>query len=84
MICYIKAVEQSVVLEPPLRSVFEFARVEELPPQKSTLLSFKLTSRGRALVTEEGEWVTPVGNYQVMCEAGGIAKTAPANLTIVG
>ena len=56
--------------------------MEELPAHKSTLLSFKLTPRGRALVTKEGEWVTPVGEYEVMCEAGGVAKTVAAKVIV--
>eukprot|EP01044_Picomonas_judraskeda_P001361 COSAG03_NODE_81_length_14000_cov_112.534206_12_plen_117_part_00 len=84
VICFVKAVQQGVVDAPPLRSVFDFARVEELQPQKTTLLSFKLTPRGRALVTDEGEWVNPTGEYEVVCEAGGIAKSVPAKVTVSG
>jgi hypothetical protein len=82
VICYVKAVQQSVVEAPPLRSVFDFARVEELPAHKTVLLSFKLTPRGRALVNKDGEWVTPVGEYEVVCEAGGISKTVSAKVTV--
>jgi hypothetical protein len=84
VVCYVKATKQAAVAAPPLRSVFDFARVEELAPKKTTLLSFKLTPRGRALVTEDGEWVTPAGEYEVVCEAGSLATTAPAKVAVVG
>jgi hypothetical protein len=82
VICYVAATKQDVVAVPPLRSVFDFYRVEELQPGKSTLVSLTLTPRGRALVTEAGEWVTPVGEYEAVCEAGGVAKTSPAAFTV--
>ena len=84
VICYVTATKQQAVAVPPRRSVFGFERVEHLAPQNSTLLSFKLTPRGRSLVTEDGEWVTPAGIYEVVCEAGGVAKTAPASVTVLG
>jgi len=83
VVCYVSAVKQAAVAHPPLRSVFEFARVEALAPSASTMLAFTLTPRGRSLVDEAGEWVTPAGGYSVQCEAGGAAKTAPAAVTVV-
>ena len=83
VICYVRATKQHVVGAPPRRSVFGFERVEELAPQSTTLVSFTLTAHGRSLVTEEGESVTPAGQYDVVCEAGGIAATAPATVTVL-
>jgi hypothetical protein len=83
IICYVKASQQTVVAGPPIRSVFDFERVENLQPLHTTLLSFTLTPRGRGLVTEQGEWVTPAGEYEVQCEAGGVVATAPAKVTVL-
>ena len=84
VLAYVKAVQQNVVETPPLRSVFDFARVEELAAHDTTLLSFKLTPRGRALATKEGEWANPKGEYEVVFEAGGIAKTMPTKFSVEG
>merc|ERR1712050_111286 len=72
--CYVDAHGQNVVTDPPVRSLFDFERIENLLPGKSMLLHFTLTPRGRALVTVEGEWVVPVGTYKIDCQAGGMAR----------
>jgi hypothetical protein len=88
VVCYTAAVNQTAVKVPPIRSVFDFARVEDLPSLdnrnlNTKLLAFTLTSRGRALVDEAGQIVYPPGQYSVQCEAGGVAKTAAA-IFVVG
>ena len=47
-----------------------------------TCAGFSLTPHGRALVDENGVWVTPTGEYSVQCEAGGEAKTPAVTLAV--
>ena len=82
VICFVAAVKQDVVEVPPIRSAFAFERVEGLHPGARTTLNFTLSARGRALANEAGQWVTPAGSYSVQCEAGGVAKTAAASVTV--
>ena len=72
VVCYASAIKQAAVKQPPIRAVFDFERVESLLPGTSTLLAFNMTARGRALVDEQGAWVTPAGTYEATCEAGGV------------
>ena len=84
--CYVSAVdvEWSSTAEnaPPKRSLFDFARVEGLAAGASTMIPFALTPRGRGLVDAQGLWTNPAGTYSVVCEAGGVAKTAAAGLRV--
>ena len=69
-------------LPPPLRSVFDFGRVEGLAPGGTRLLSFALDPAGRALIDGDGVWFNPAGSFSVSCEAGSVAKTELATLTV--
>eukprot|EP00658_Telonema_sp_P-2_P002593 TRINITY_DN10976_c0_g1_i1.p1 TRINITY_DN10976_c0_g1~~TRINITY_DN10976_c0_g1_i1.p1 ORF type:complete len:580 (+),score=146.98 TRINITY_DN10976_c0_g1_i1:105-1742(+) len=82
VVCYVAAVDQAVVRDPPFRSVFDFERVEGLDPQTNTTLRFPLTPRGRSLVDEQGVRVTPPGVYSVWCQAGAIASTSKISIIV--
>ena len=78
-----QAVGGAPLLAPPVRSVFDFARVEALAAGASILLSFELSAEHRALVNVDGVWSNPPGEWSVVCEAGSMAKTPVATLTVV-
>lgn len=82
VVCYVAAVRQTAVAAPPVRSVWDFARVESLLPGQTTMIHFTLSARARALASEAGEWVNPLGTYAVQCEAGGVAKTQKLSVTV--
>ena len=46
-------------------------------------MTFTLTPRDRSLVNEAGEVVTPVGQFEVECEAGGQRMTGRQSLAVV-
>ena len=94
--CYVSAQQQDAVPDPPVRSLFDFARSPVLAPPaaalaaaaaggQSTLLSFKLRPEHRTLVRDDGSSVTPTGVFAVHCEAGGPAVTSgpPLLLNVV-
>ena len=82
--CYVAAVKQNAVSDPPVKSLFDFTRVVGLEPGAERLVTFTLTPRDRSLYNEAGERVTPVGTFSVECEAGGQHTTGPRPLIIVG
>eukprot|EP00038_Savillea_parva_P007576 m.171063 g.171063 ORF g.171063 m.171063 type:complete len:884 (-) comp13331_c0_seq1:2752-5403(-) len=83
VICYVTAVNQSVVPDAPQRSVFDFNRVNVLQVGEHQLLSMTLTASARGLWTEDGVKVYPTGTYAVECRAGGVATTKPVTLHVM-
>ena len=68
VLCYVAAgavhhaLHGAPALPPPLRSVFDFGRVEGLAPGGTRLLSFALDPAGRALIGGNGVWFNPAGS----------------------
>ena len=67
---------QATAPTPPLRSLFDFGRIEALRPGESHDLTFAVTPRARSRVDESGQWhVAATGEAaDVVCEATGGAS----------
>eukprot|EP00937_MAST-01D_sp_MAST-1D-sp2_P002429 g2429.t1 len=80
--CYVAAVQQAAVRAPPTRSLFDFARAEDLAPGAARTLQFELPASRRAVVDEAGRVLNPAGTYAVQCEAGGVVKTKVVRIMV--
>jgi len=83
IICYVAALNQTLVRDAPTRSVFDFARAGPLGPGEKSVVGFTLTAESRGLVNMLGDVVYPDGTYSVQCEAGGAASTPVAKIKVL-
>ena len=76
--CFVAALEQTAVEQPPVRQLFAFDRVEALAAGQARQLTFTLTPESRKLTTTTGDRVDAPGRFRIDCQtADASSVTAP-------